>query len=359
MTTRPKPSDTRLRPFTSDETRGLSLRCPIDLLPRRVLSFDIETAITKLRKPEQSTLAVAGCVVYTRYGKTAYRAGAFRHFANEQIHELHALLDGFDGLILGHNLFDFDFRVLRTQIDFSRIIGKTLDLMFFLRSLDAQRRSRLDLARLARLNLKKRKLLGDEDISQLWRDGERDKVLRRNRRDCELVAELWMKLVREGQIRTKLRFAGAGESDDAMVRMSSDRFAVLAGREPLMAWNEWTERLEKWGSARGDPKWGGKTVIEEPVPDGAFVLFHRFICGGCDRHFVLAASFHRQFARDESIACPFCKVPVLVSGRDTLTTGGLYGLWAPRHYCERFPPERFPSIELARRLIRQMRFWRY
>lgn len=358
-TKRAERSDARLKPFPSAETQHEYLRCPMDLLPRRVLSFDIETSVTKLRKPEESVLAVAGCVTYTRYGQTAYRAGAFRYFTNDRIAELRALLEGFDGLIVGHNVFDFDFRVLRTQIDLSQIVGKTLDLMFFLRSLDSQRRSRLDLARLARFNLKRRKLLGDEDISLLWRNGEYDKVLRRNRRDCELVAELWMKLVRKGQLRTKLRFAGERKSDDAIFQMSPDRFAVLAGCEPLMTWNEWATRLEKWGSARGDPKWGGKTVIEEPTPDGVLVLFHRFICEGCDRHFVLAASCRRQFAKDESIICPFCHASAPVSRRDTLTTGGLYGLWAPQHYCAGFPEERFPSVDVARRLIRQMRFWRY
>lgn len=329
-------------------------------LPRQIFSIDIETEKTRLRKVEESVLAVAGVVPYARDRLGRYRRGSYRHFLRDRLSEFHALLADFNGLILGHNVLDFDYRVLRQHMSLEGIIEKTLDLYLFLDSIDPEKRARLSLEVLARRNLNKRKLSGGEDIPALWRGGEVKKVLRRNERDCVIVAELWMRLVKRRRMSSKLRSAGMFDTPGAPIdlKVAAKHLPVLHGRQPFMTYDEWMRRLTEWGNARRDPKWGGKTVVEEPVSEGELELFHRLLCRACHRNFVLKSSLQKQFHEQESVACPFCQSPVPMSARQTLNLSGM-GYWLPPFLCNGLPVEQFPQGEVARRLIRSMRYWWY
>lgn len=331
--------------------------------PQRILSIDIETEITRLRKPEESLVAVIGIVPYFLDKNGHYRRGSYKHFLRDQIQDFHAFLVNFDGLILGQNLFDFDYRVLRPHMSFEGIIEKTFDLYFFLDSIDSGKRSRLSLEVLAYLNLKKRKLSLQKDISALWRMGGTRQVLRRNERDCDLVAELWLKLIKERSLKSKLRSPSILGSPRTRTRLHIEdvHIPIVHGYTPLITHTEWIQRIVHWGNARRDPKTGGKTIIEDPIDAGDLALFHRLMCTGCSRNFVLRAGRSRIYKQRAAKSCPFCKKRVpLINGTTLIRTFPdqlrfIHTSGANDHIFT----NNLPSDIEAREFIRRLRFWSY
>jgi hypothetical protein len=288
---------------------------PASHLPRSICAFDIETAKTTLRKPEGCEIACAGVLVYKRVG-SSWREGDYRWFGAGELPELEKFLRGFSGLIIGYNVFDFDYRVLRPHIPLEGIVEKTVDLRLVLDSLHSSRNVNLKLASLARINLMRRKLHDSRKMPALWRAGKRQFVFSHNKRDCELTAELWMHLLRQRGVYAG-RIAGVGGPD--WLTLTPEALAMLAGRVPQLTCPEWLARIEQWGNAVHPPNYRDKKFVEEPNL-GRHPLFHRLGCGSCGRSFILVTRRNRWFRRDEMRPCPFCARAVpLQRGRVTFT----------------------------------------
>ena len=331
-------------------------------LPSRLLALDIETEKTRLRKVEESVLAVVGVVPYSLNGTGAYERGPYRYFLRDELPQLYALLAGFTGLIIGQNILDFDYRVLRPHMPLAGIIEKTFDLFLFLDYIDPEKRSRLSLEVLAQRNLYKQKLFAKDDISALWRAGEVKKVLRRNESDCELVAELWMMLARDRELKSKLRIAGEREQleGDTLIRVEARHLPIVLGKQPFLTHDAWLERLTTWGNARRDPKTGGKTFVEERIPEGDLALFHKLRCPHCHRHFVLHVGRSHLIKPRASKVCPFCRRRVtLARGTTLLGRDGEARYFVRIGNYGRIRKSWVPTEESARRFIRGLRFWSY
>src|SRR5262249_28777588 len=131
-------------------------------------------------------------------------------------------LKGFKGIILGHNIFDFDYRVLhhecrlenigaslqhrtngsnRTpELNLLGIIEKSVDTLWF-----AARKKRgrggLSLRVLVRGNLKKvAKGTIRGKIGSYWRHGKRQRVRDYNKNDSCITFQLWRAAVREKRL---------------------------------------------------------------------------------------------------------------------------------------------------------------
>lgn len=334
--------------------------CAIDgfVLPPRILSLDIETARTRFRKVEESTIAVVGLVPYALCRDGHYERGVYQYFLRDELPALHQLLAVFDGLILGQNVFDFDYRVLRPHIPFAGIVEKTFDLLFFLSEIDVTRGARLSLEVLAKRNLKQRKLASNRDIPSLWRSGDVKTVLKRNERDCDLVVHLWLKLVNERRLTTKHRHSDA---PNPVIEVKEQHLPILLGHEPFMEYQEWMRRLAKWGNARRDPATGGKTIVRETVAPADILVFHRMWCPDCQRTFILRAGRTRIYKPCAAKACPFCKHRLALADGATLTTSGAGSHFHFLSLRNAFwvNPEHFPAEDAAMEFIRRMRYGRY
>lgn len=339
---------------TTLSTNALPPPIPASLLPRSICAFDIETARGDARHPERCEIACAGALVYKRAG-SSWRQAGYRWFGAGELSELATFLRGFPGLIIGHNVFNFDYRVLRPHVSLEGIIEKTVDLLLALQNISRSRDADLTLASLARINLRRRKLGMSRSMPRLWRAGEHRHVLAHNKRDCELTAELWMHLLRRRGVRTFTILGILGIDSHIL---TPDALALLAGRTPQLAHAEWLSRIETWGNAIRPPDYYAKKYHEEPNA-GRRPLFHSLFCTSCRRKFILAARRKRWFRRNETLACPFCQHPVRVDIlRVTLTwrrkTAGTvrfaYGLGQP----SRIPASRFPDPHTARAWINRL-----
>jgi len=307
-------------------------------------------------------VAVVGVIPFFRDPTGCFQRGEYRNFRRTELSELHALLLSFDGLILGQNLFNFDYRVLRPHISLQGIVEKTLDLYFFLDSIDSQKRARLSLEVLAQCNLRTRKLSINSDIPALWRAGRIRQVLRRNERDCDLVAELWMKLIRDRYLKSKLRLLGMSENARTPVylQVNEPQLPVLYGHRPFLTHDEWMRRLTQWNNVRRDPKTGGKTFVEEDVDSSDLLLFHRLRCDRCFRNFVLRAGRSRIYKPRAAKGCPFCQRKVSLAKGATLMKCGSGPLrFVHLRHADDLSETELPSESDAREFIRGLRFWSF
>jgi hypothetical protein len=329
------------------------------LLPQSICAFDIETAKATTGSPEDCEVACAGMLVYKRAGSSWRRAG-YQWFGAGELVELAEFMRGFPGLILGHNVFDFDYRVLRPHIVLKGIVEKTVDLRLLLHNLDRSRDARLSLESLARLNLGRGKIDDSRNIPALWRAGKRRCVLAHNRRDCELTLELWLDLLRRRRVYTDCIHARDGQACE----LTPDALAILAGRIPQLTYREWLSRLDKWGNAVRPPDYHAKTYVEEPDA-GRRPIFHRNYCPNCQRYYVLVARRKRWIRKQETLPCPFCQGPVYLRSHGTLTwrrkrdgTCTWFGLGLSRQPSQ-IPAARFPDAKTARAWIDGRRIWSY
>jgi hypothetical protein len=164
-------------------------------LPRNVCVLDIETFGIKRKNVEETPLAFAGV---KRYAVTSSRYRPMNHqvFTPSQLPALESFLKEFDGVIVGHRLFHFDYRVLASSICLKGVIEKSVDTRFALQAHIDRETPQWSfycpgLDRLCRLNFKTRKTIEPKLLGSMLRDAERhmsDKPVRGELSDEAMMA---------------------------------------------------------------------------------------------------------------------------------------------------------------------------
>src|SRR5260370_1943452 len=124
-------------------------------LPKVVCVLDLETSGKDALKPDRADLAVVGLKVYTWDGQLkAYLPGLYEHYAPTDFLALQQRLDGLLGPIIGHNIFNFDYLVLRRHLNLEQVVEKSADTLHFLYEQDGggEEGSLYSLDRLAKEN---------------------------------------------------------------------------------------------------------------------------------------------------------------------------------------------------------------
>ncbi|MFF0740519.1 hypothetical protein ACFYVL_08955 [Streptomyces sp. NPDC004111] len=201
--------------------------------PRTVGVLDVDYARVAGRTlPERWDVDVVGLLVMERQGAdpvadaTVWRQRAFHTFRDHSLADLNAAVEDID-LLLGHNLFDGDYRCLRTYgelVDVGALAAKTVDTLYAARRLAAGAPARLDLTTLARAQgLRER--AKEASRTQAHRgiattgDAEDRWYFQPVSDDCEVMLELWLQMITRRRLRTVLRTGEPVEyevGDDAL-----------------------------------------------------------------------------------------------------------------------------------------------
>lgn len=176
---------------------------PVITLPRNVVSFDIETEMVEdWRNREVTPVLFVG---WKRYPFDAEKGWydetlPYRWVPAEKLNQsLFDQMGSLDGVIIGHNLLDFDWRVLWQHGDLSRVVDRTCDTLTILRSLHRGKGLKLD--DLGRVNFGERKTCEAQEAIEYFKDPERRHLaLEYNEQDCALVFKVWEQLVRKHKI---------------------------------------------------------------------------------------------------------------------------------------------------------------
>lgn len=145
-------------------------------LPKHICVLDIETYGIKRKQPEQTRLAFTGLKTYA-FSSGRYRPVKHRVFSPEQAAELEEFLKAFEGVIVGHRLFHFDYRVLSSSICLRGIVEKSVDTRFTVmahinRETPQWSFFHAGLDRLCRLNFGMKKTIDQKLLGGLMRESE-------------------------------------------------------------------------------------------------------------------------------------------------------------------------------------------
>lgn len=224
-------------------------------LPHKLCVLDLETEKLVTGEPGKMPLAFVGIMVYTlRAGR--YRAGPHRCYFPEDLGELEAFLEDFEGVVLGHNILYFDYdEVLKYHISLEGLVERTVDTLAFLHEKRVTRYDPscwpdvfldlglepwealrgLSLDNLSQRNLGRAKAISGRSIPKLWRQGRREEVIAYNKVDLALTFSLWWWMI-------KGRTVHVGESKEAVfgtvkdpgqIEISEEDQPRLTGEKPL------------------------------------------------------------------------------------------------------------------------------
>ncbi len=216
-------------------------------LPKNVCFLDIETSSTSFKSPERSVIAIVGLMFY-RLAGTGYRFVRHEVFRKDDLPRLRQRLVSFRGVIVGHNVFGFDFRALRARIPLDGIIEKSADTLVCLYELNGRQLHGTGLDGVCRANFNAGKTLPGRTVSAAWRAGQHAKVVAYNKNDLLLTKMLWWQIVKRRvvEIRRLNRFGDVIAS--VAGRVTASTLGPLLCSPSLFTLDAWTERLAEEGS---------------------------------------------------------------------------------------------------------------
>lgn len=186
--------------------------------PRKVGVLDVDYArVAGQLLPERWDIDVVGLLVMERQkvvgmpGREYWRQAAFHAFRDQNLSDLNSAAEDVD-LIIGHNLFDGDYRCLRTYgdlVDVGRLVSKTVDTLYATRHMltgGVPRAAGLDLTSLAqaqglRERAKKESRTEAHRGIRTVNEAEERWFFQPVSDDCELTLELWLELVTSRRLR--------------------------------------------------------------------------------------------------------------------------------------------------------------
>lgn len=219
------------------------VRVGVSSLPKKIMVLDIETSGRLDEPPNPHRILLVGIKEFNLVGD-GYQPSAYEPFeGNPDWSALRQRLNQPVDLILGHNLFGFDYYFLETITQIEPVAAKTVDLFLWLCSCVGFHRG-LGLNDLCRLNLGVWKARFGKSLKELSAQPDKTHLYRYNERDLDLTFRLWLHAVGQRTILTR----GAGA-----LKAGSDDLDYLFGRKPFVGFQAWMEKRRAWNSKAASP----------------------------------------------------------------------------------------------------------
>jgi hypothetical protein len=219
-------------------------------LPQKICVLDLEGRVRSFDRAEDTELWFVGTQQYTLMG-SGYRASKHRVWLPNALSALENYLQAFPGVIIGQNIFKFDYRVLGRLINLFGIIEKTVDTLAlcwwkrwhvafdpkpdmprFLSWEIGPEVKGLSLDKLSRSNFNTGKTFDGRLLRQIWKT-DQSAVFRYNANDCALTRRLWLHLVTQKSL--KIPDGANGRT----FTLSNREVSVARGTEPWITFPEW------------------------------------------------------------------------------------------------------------------------
>ncbi|MEO7859637.1 MAG: hypothetical protein ABIU05_04205 [Nitrospirales bacterium] len=238
---------------------------------------------------------MAGLVVYTLHnGK--YFPSSYKPFLVQDLSSLILFLKEFKGIILGHNIFAFDYKVLKKEcrienicnqlrganggeacppeLNLDGIIQKSVDTLWFACRKKGSRGG-LSLKILVRMNLRRavKGTIGRR-FAKYWHHGHRKEAFAYNKNDCVITHKLWWQMSRERelyfQIEADENFRSFSDAKlrvffrriERRFRITSSEARYLTGQRKILTYRSWAKKLLDGG------------ILPTNCHGGNYVLYH-------------------------------------------------------------------------------------
>lgn len=211
---------------------------------QKICFLDVETWRTNFNRPEKSKIAFVG-VLWCDYRDRKASPGRFQVFDENELQALEKLLREFKGLIVGHNLFQFDYRVMASYVNVLPFIAKSSDTLLKLRS-RSQMWGDLSLEGLCCANrFPGKRTIDGSSVARLWRiKSQRWRVLKRNENDLRMTRLLWNALIKNSCVQA-LEFHGyCSIPTNIHVRLRDSDVAHLLGKTAQANPLSWRKAFE-------------------------------------------------------------------------------------------------------------------
>lgn len=271
---------------------GLRYRGPMKL-PREVISLDVETTKTSFKTPEKSRLVIAGCATFKLVRGRKYESVGYEVFYPTDLKALCKKLRDCKGIIIGHNVLQFDLRVLSPHLNVKPLIKKIVDTFAALYLLTGGTKRGYSLNNLSWLNLRKRKTLDIQSLRSLISTGSLRKVITYNKRDCNLTFNIWHKMVQGSHLRIS-------EFEDSRISISLKNY--LTGKKSICSTQEWISQSDCLLKNKINEMFRG---ISEAIEGN---VYHSMYCHRCSLNCVFEG-FHSVYpgmGNDAPAVTAFC-----------------------------------------------------
>lgn len=257
-------------------------------LPKRILVLDIETSGKLDELPSAERVLLVGIKEFNLC-TDGYQPSAYEPYDGKPDWESFRLrLCQPVDLVLGHNLFGFDYYFLERIMQLETVATKTVDLFLWLCACVGFHRG-LGLNDLCRLNLGVWKARFGKSLKELSAQPDKSHLYRYNERDLDLTFRLWLHAVGQKTIQTH----GAGSW-----KASNSDLDYLLGRKPVIGYQTWMEKRREWNSKLPSPLHREAVLQRLGQHDPERVVWPSYsviVCSSCCRAtaFLVSESFQR------------------------------------------------------------------
>lgn len=291
------------------------------IFPKQICVLDIETAeMVNFDKLAATKIAIVGTQVWHRT-RNKYLPGIYIAFSPEQvpgmspIEKLQPYLEEFDGPIIGHNIFDFDLRLLSFMFEIKKIAAKIVDTMAVLHPKNEGCHFGLALDKLGKKNLNKGKLDSGKKAPHLWKTGKYKQLIKYNQRDLELTKGLWELMIKNESLYIRYGYHPEG-GESVHADFGSNDLQVLIGKrrqfsqvklatvyktgEKLLTYKPFVSPYRKHMEMQ-------ELLEDTQAPLESDIVYRWIICDACEVTNFYRASIQPGFSDHEIAKCGSCQ----------------------------------------------------
>src|SRR5260221_4939778 len=158
------------------------------------IAIDVEAIKSDWKHPEKSGIKCV-TVLDFEFDDTFVGGTSFITFVESSLKLLQERLTRHEGVILGHNLFSYDYRILSSRINLHGIIEKTIDLTTWLEERNETSDFAIGFPGLVKLNIEGSQRIATGSVKKLWMDGREQEVFDANMDNCISLLELYGQLL--------------------------------------------------------------------------------------------------------------------------------------------------------------------
>lgn len=273
-------------------------------LPKEIIVLDIEIAgKPNFKQMADTPIALVGVHKYILKKKSYILVENIIFSDNEfvkarKIKELESYLHSSKAIILGYNVFDYDFKILGSKINLHGIIERTVDLLTLIYIRNSYRTKYLSLDNLSKNSTGPAKVKYSNTIATLWKKGKYSDVIKYNYRDLEMTFHLWIKLHKKGVLHTSDE-----QNRQQPIQLIFGDLKYLYGEQKMITYDQWIELTHK-----------KNRIFQKTHPIGLYA--EHFTCNKCKikhhkfMHNIILQKLRSQlvsFQEGSEVKCLKCK----------------------------------------------------
>jgi hypothetical protein len=258
----------------------------------RGIAIDVEAINSDWAHPEKSGIKCV-TVLDFEFDDTFVGGTSCMTFEESSLKLLQEKLVKHEGVILGHNLFSYDYRILSSRINLHGIIEKTINLVTWLEERNDVSDFALGFHGLVKLNIEGSQRIATGLVKKLWLDGRKQEVFDSNMEDCISLLELYGQLLFQRILLLPLKKRGERNKTFRRISINDTDLEILTGRHRYFLSEDWDKMIE---SQVDDNYWarelrGGRFG---KCPDRYYSIYEAFRCKDKKKAAIIYYRRHRR-----------------------------------------------------------------